>query len=369
MTKFKIENIFPGVDENGNDVLKFKLDGRNVSERIEGDYSIRKDETSDLVQEWKIDAADAKAINTELEAWAEKNKDTRFSRASDNSLVENVEYGIRSSTDGVVVFLNKEGEKALNIEGGYSLTSGAVVEYDSPEFGSQGYDNSTVQHSNRVKQAFYETPESLISDIQNRHEQFREEAKEAQEAELAGKPEHYVLRWNSEDGQSEMSGGEYRSKAEALAAIDEVKQNMIDAGTSDEDTAGIEAGSFDVTYVGPSEFVSNIRVDNNEGKLFAWFDVKHIDENGDETDYSVGDWIDLDDGLLVEGAGHPYRESGSNLWYNRSDFDFDIDEVMGQVNDHLRQNPISEKTLETYRADAEAAKANEESERERYVAS
>lgn len=355
MSKHKIENIFPGVDENGNDVLKFKLDGRDVSERISPDYEISKDETSELVREWGVNEADAKAINTELQAWADKNTDTRFARTSDNPMVETVEYGIRASHDEVAVWLTKEGEKELSVQGGYSINSGAVVEYDSPEFGSQAYDNSNVDHDGRVKQSFYENPENSIDQIQGRHEQFREEAKEAQEAELAGKPEHYVLRWNRADGQGEMSGGEYRSKAEALAAIDEVRQIMIDVGTSDEDTAEIEAGSFDVTYVGPSEIVENIRVDDLNGRLFARFDVRTIDIKGDEKVYSTGDWIDLKDGLLTD--------TDSNVYLNNSDTEFDRDEVTATVNRHLKANPISERTLDKYRAAAESEKEDEVKDR------
>ncbi|UCA44770.1 hypothetical protein [Pseudochrobactrum sp. XF203] len=96
--------------------------------------------------------------------------------------------------------------------------------------------------------------------------------------------------------------------------------------------------------------VSNIKVEDNHG-LFAYFDVKQMNEDGDLIEeVSTGDWIDLDDGLLVND------HDASNLWhYNRN---LDMDEVHAHVNDYLRENPISDETLE----DARVAKAEREEE-------
>lgn len=96
--------------------------------------------------------------------------------------------------------------------------------------------------------------------------------------------------------------------------------------------------------------VNNIKVENNEG-LFAFFDVKLTDEDGDVQHISAGEWIDLDDGLLV------HLDRDSNLNVNTDDID-DIREVWDQVNNWLRENPISEETLEEYRI----AKAEREEE-------
>lgn len=76
--------------------------------------------------------------------------------------------------------------------------------------------------------------------------------------------------------------------------------------------------------------------------MFAWFDVNQTDEDVDVLDISTGEWIDLNNGLLVADP------NASNLHYNTDGIE-DILGVMGIVNDWLRTNPISEATLESYR--------------------
>lgn len=98
--------------------------------------------------------------------------------------------------------------------------------------------------------------------------------------------------------------------------------------------------------------VSNIKVESNDGNgLFAFFDVKQMDEEGDLIEeVSTGEWIDLENGFLVDDP------DASNLWYNHQNFD--RGEIQGIVNDFLHDNPISEDTLEEYRV----AKAEREEE-------
>lgn len=158
--------------------------------------------------------------------------------------------------------------------------------------------------------------------------------------------DYYKLRWNSADGQGEMPSGEFSSKAEAIANIAKAKAEHLAGCTSDKDRAGIEAGSFDVRYTGPEFIVENIEIENNEGSLFASFNVRQIDYKGDEV-YSrgTGDWIDLDDGLLVASCSD---ESNMRHWPDGLSSN-DLEAIHDIVNDHLRENPISAETLQRYR--------------------
>ena len=115
--------------------------------------------------------------------------------------------------------------------------------------------------------------------------------------------------------------------------------------------------------------VKNIEVNDNEGDLFAHFDV-HID--GKDEPVSTGEWIDLDTGLINYGP-----DSNFYCNHNESDFasledEFDEDEspfnrIFDSVNDYLSVNPISEETLQAYR-DArdgyEGEKASDEEQQE-----
>ncbi|WP_273728877.1 hypothetical protein [Brucella gallinifaecis] len=360
MSKFKIDNIFPSVDERGNDIITFEVNERKVYEKIDDRNDLAKDEKSALVNEFKFSEADARAINEGLQIWVDANTDTRFARNSSHPYVETVEYGLHASKDEIAVFLTAEGNARLSLDNGYSL-QGSRVLYDSPEFGAQVYDNSPVDEPfSAVVKAYYDTPESHIETIALKHEEMREEAKELN----SDKPAYYELTWDStdmvgiygSDGLGTMPAGEYTSKEEALAAIDGARQEMIDAGSGDQDEIDyINKGTFSITYTGPSEIVENIRVDELNGQLFARFDIKTIDIKGDEKVYSTGDWIDLKDGLLTD--------TDSNIYLNNSDTEFDRDEVTATVNRHLKANPISERTLDKYRAAAESEKEDEEKDR------
>lgn len=168
---------------------------------------------------------------------------------------------------------------------------------------------------------------------------------------------YYKLFWTSADGQGDMTGGDYASKEDALAAIATVRKEFIDvAAGNEEDEDEIKAGHFYVIYSGPEIVVEDIRVEDNEDGLFAFFTVRQIDDEGEEIVTYTGEWIDLDDGLLLDSVD-------SNFYVNHSsDFeDSDQDEIYGLVNDHLRANPIPEETLQEYR---DAKKAREEAFRE-----
>src|SRR5690606_6583929 len=85
---------------------------------------------------------------------------------------------------------------------------------------------------------------------------------------------------------------------EAIANIAKAKAEHLAGCTSDDDRAGIEAGSFDVLYTGPEIVVEDISVEDVEGDLMATFRVRQIAENGDEVVTDAGEWIDYEDGLL-----------------------------------------------------------------------
>ncbi|KAB2720387.1 hypothetical protein [Brucella intermedia] len=157
---------------------------------------------------------------------------------------------------------------------------------------------------------------------------------------------YYELHWTGKDGDGELSGGDYASKADALAAIESVRNEFIAVGDGEEDHAAIEAGSFYVRYTGPEIVVENINVEDNEGDLFASFTVREISKNGDETVHSTGEWIDYEDGLLTV--------DDCNLKLNSWLSDRAQAEVQGVVNDHLRANPIPEDLLEAYQLAAES---------------
>lgn len=168
---------------------------------------------------------------------------------------------------------------------------------------------------------------------------------------------YYELVWTSEDGQADMTGGNYVSKEDALAAIKAVRKEFIDIANGDEEMeAQIKAGSFEVYYRGPEIVVEDIRIEENEGDLFAYFTVRQIEWNGDETSTSTGEWIDYEDGHLLDSVD-------SNFYVNhRGEFGDDgEDKIYGIVNDHLRANPIDEDLLESYQ---QAAEARHEASRE-----
>lgn len=86
--------------------------------------------------------------------------------------------------------------------------------------------------------------------------------------------------------------------------------------------------------------VENIQTENFDGHLGVTFDVI-ID--GEKTD--LVEWIDLDDGLLI-ARGHPDGAIASGDYR----FEDEVEEaIFDIVNDYLSDNPISEKTLQSYR--------------------
>ena len=99
--------------------------------------------------------------------------------------------------------------------------------------------------------------------------------------------------------------------------------------------------------------VSNI--DNeiyDDGILLCTFDVHYVDADGKELIESTADWIDLNDGLLVEA-----NSNASNMYHwNGDEFDSaEQEEIHGFVNDYLNENPIPESRLQAIR-DAKAAR-------------
>lgn len=98
--------------------------------------------------------------------------------------------------------------------------------------------------------------------------------------------------------------------------------------------------------------ISNVVLEEfDDGVLMANFDVKRINENGDQVATSrEADWIDLNDGLLVA-----YGDD-SNMYHWSPEFSHEErEEIHGEVNDYLSEHPISEEFLQRYR-DAREAK-------------
>lgn len=158
--------------------------------------------------------------------------------------------------------------------------------------------------------------------------------------------DYYKLRWTSADGQGEMPSGEFSSKAEAIANIAKAKAEHLVGCTSDDDRAGIEAGSFDVLYTGPEIVVEDISVEDVEGDLMATFRVRQIAENGDEVVTDAGEWIDYEDGLL-DGQHSNLGSCGELSWDAK-------DKVYNLVEAYLRANPIDDDLLESYQLAAES---------------
>lgn len=113
--------------------------------------------------------------------------------------------------------------------------------------------------------------------------------------------------------------------------------------------------------------LKNIKVEGLEGGLFANFDIIQKDDKGDTLKtISTGEWIDLNNGFIEEDP------ASCNLSVNFKEIftDFDseeieeinLEELLGEVDDWLRENSISEETLESYRA----AKAEREEEQQAY---
>ena len=120
----------------------------------------------------------------------------------------------------------------------------------------------------------------------------------------------------------------------------------------------------------PGEKVSNIEVVDAENHLMAKFDVEVTYDDLTQKTFSASEYIDLNDGLLVDTEYEAVKNNngGSTNLENHNLGDFDHEEVIATVNRHLSANPISKETLDTYRAEAEAAKAREEAKSERIVA-
>ncbi len=158
----------------------------------------------------------------------------------------------------------------------------------------------------------------------------------------------YELQWNKNG--ADMTGGTFTSKADALAAIKSVCAEFNSQRTSGVGS-GFKVEDFSVHYSGPEFNVSNVELENHtDGYLLAHFDIRQIDSNGDETMARDAEWIDLDDGLLIESG------EGSNMTH-WSEFSYeDIEEIHGVVNDYLRENPIPEATLQFHRDAKEAQK-------------
>lgn len=86
---------------------------------------------------------------------------------------------------------------------------------------------------------------------------------------------------------------------------------------------------------GRNIIVEEVSVVDCEGDLYAYYTVRELDSQDGDIVTIDGAWIDYHDGLLVLVDGH----------------------IIGAVNDYLRENPIDEDLLESYR-DASAAKWN-----------
>lgn len=95
-------------------------------------------------------------------------------------------------------------------------------------------------------------------------------------------------------------------------------------------------------YDGYDYVIENIEVGDNNGSLFAHFDIVEICPDGGMRFSKAGEWIDLDDGLLI-------NDEEESDFYGCST-SFNIEDIWRHVNNWLRDNPIPEETLEKYRA-------------------
>lgn len=98
--------------------------------------------------------------------------------------------------------------------------------------------------------------------------------------------------------------------------------------------------------------VTNIAVNDFDG-LAASFDIHKFNEDGSEFEsLSTLEWIDLNDGLLTDADCHlDHSEDYKDLLVAN-------EAVSAIVNDYLRENPIPESTLQSYR-DAKEAQEQE----------
>lgn len=92
--------------------------------------------------------------------------------------------------------------------------------------------------------------------------------------------------------------------------------------------------------------IKNVSVGDHNGDLYAHYDVRCLDENGNAVIHMRGDWIDLDSGLLAVDDRNRGLDSGISGILNG--------EIYDAVNSHLLENPVSEDVLESYQLAAES---------------
>ncbi|WP_226622357.1 hypothetical protein [Brucella anthropi] len=179
MTK-KIENIRPGYDER--DILTFEIDGTEYSEYLTGPHLGKEVYTSDgLTDEYLLaddfEEGEMSEIHAQLEQWIVAHKDERFAYESDHDDIESIEHGLNVSHGEIAVWLTEEAVERLNLdEMAYEVTADGSISWRDRDFGDQYYENNPGDY-------MLSSPESAISEIEDRLEQLREEAEEELEDE------------------------------------------------------------------------------------------------------------------------------------------------------------------------------------------
>jgi len=192
----KIENIRPGYDEG--DIVVFEIGGNEYSECLSGFRLGREKYTLDgLTNEYLLsddfEEEEMEEIHSQLNAWIADNRGSVFEFGSKNPDIERIEHGLNMS-EGVDVFLSSEALDRLNIEGDSYSVSGdcgcATVTWRDCDFGRQGiqFDPGEPDRCEAILHSTLSNPASVISDIEDRLEQLREEAK----AELEDDDEYSV---------------------------------------------------------------------------------------------------------------------------------------------------------------------------------
>lgn len=137
--------------------------------------------------------------------------------------------------------------------------------------------------------------------------------------------------------QIEMSNADYKDEVR-----DEIYETQEDASEAVHWMQYDDCESYAVYRIE----VSNIRVENWEENLAALFDITKFDDNGTEIGrISTLEWIDLEDGLLTNVDCHSFFDDEYKALVIHADA------VHSIVNKYLRENPISEETLQSYAAE------------------
>ncbi|MBK3745072.1 hypothetical protein G3A39_38420 [Paraburkholderia aspalathi] len=235
MTNIDITNITPFFDtECTSDALRFNLDGVSRHELLSGNGICENEDSrlEDLGEQMET-------VRGFLAQWIRDNVDERFEVGSTNPEISSIEHGVFVS-DGVVVWLSRSASRRLKLEGeafqvkercgcAFMTWEDQAYGYQELEFSPGGTDDY------RILGLMLTKPEIGISDIEDRLEALRDENSTI-----------YKLYWASEDSQGTIDIGEYSSEEEAENAKDDALTELISQCGTDEDRAGINAGSFTI---------------------------------------------------------------------------------------------------------------------------